>query len=171
MRTARTSSLKKRRLHLMHRRHPTTRTTRGGLWSTSSTVSRRVPPSSGHGSGSTNPCTLGLGRWGRAASATALTVAVSPLSPWQWCCSRCAGSAGPRSRHATSRAARLGLPLPVAKQLLGHTKIENTARYTHFDDTHLFEIADFISDLIDAAMEGRAPHNPSLKHPIKSDIS
>lgn len=59
----------------------------------------------------------------------------------------------------------------MAKQLLGHTKIENTARYTHFDDTHLFEIADFISDLIDAAMEGRAPHNPSLKHPIKSDIS
>lgn len=48
-----------------------------------------------------------------------------------------------------------GLPLPVAKQLLGHTKIENTARYTHFDDTHLFEIADFISGLIDAAMLGR----------------
>ena len=59
-------------------------------------------------------------------------------------------------RHSyASRAARLGLPLPVAKQLLGHTKIENTARYTHFDDTHLFEIADFISGLIDAAMLGR----------------
>ncbi len=43
----------------------------------------------------------------------------------------------------------------VWEALLGHTKIENTARYTHFDDTHLFEIADFISGLIDAAMLGR----------------
>lgn len=59
-------------------------------------------------------------------------------------------------RHSyASRAAHLGLPLPVSKQLLGHTKIENTARYTHFDDGHLFEIADFISGLIDAAMLGR----------------
>lgn len=51
----------------------------GRMWSTSSTRSRRLPPSSGQGSGSTNPCTLGFGRWSGAASATALTVAVSPL--------------------------------------------------------------------------------------------
>jgi hypothetical protein len=70
---------------------------------------------------------------------------------------RCSGISSNSTGGAgyASRAARLGLPLPVAKQLLGHTKIENTARYTHFDDTHLFEIADFISGLIDAAMLGR----------------
>ncbi len=59
-------------------------------------------------------------------------------------------------RHSyASRAARLGVPLPVSKQLLGHVRIENTAIYTHYNDEHLIEIANSISELIDEEMQGR----------------
>lgn len=56
-------------------------------------------------------------------------------------------------RHSYgSHAARLALPLPVSQKLLGHLCVESTARYTHFNDGHLFEIANAISGLIDEAM-------------------
>jgi hypothetical protein len=44
-------------------------------------------------------------------------------------------------RHSyASQAARLSLPLPITKRLLGHRDTESTARYTHYDDRHLFEV-------------------------------
>ena len=59
-------------------------------------------------------------------------------------------------RHSyASHAARLTLPLPVSQQLLGHSRMESTARYTHFNDAHLFEIANRISQLIGDACRGR----------------
>ncbi len=59
-------------------------------------------------------------------------------------------------RHSyASHAARLALPLPVSQRLLGHRRIESTARYTHFNDAHLFDIANGISKLIDDAINGR----------------
>lgn len=58
-------------------------------------------------------------------------------------------------RHSyASHAARLALPLPVSQRLLGHLCVESTARYTHFNDGHLFDIANAISELIDDAMAG-----------------
>lgn len=55
-------------------------------------------------------------------------------------------------RHSyASHAARLALPLPVSQKLLGHSRLESTARYTHFNDEHLFEVAHRISELIDHA--------------------
>ena len=51
-----TSSLKNDRRQRRHRSQPTLRTTRAGLQSVSSTVSRRTPLSSDHGIGSENPC-------------------------------------------------------------------------------------------------------------------
>ena len=59
-------------------------------------------------------------------------------------------------RHSyASHAARLALPLPVSQQLLGHSRMDSTARYTHFNDAHLFETANRISELIDDACQGR----------------
>ena len=59
-------------------------------------------------------------------------------------------------RHSyASHAARLALPLPVSQQLLGHSRMDSTARYTHFNDAHLFETANRISELIDNACQGR----------------
>lgn len=56
-------------------------------------------------------------------------------------------------RHSfASHAARLALPLPISQRLLGHLCVESTARYTHFNDGHLFDIANGISKLIDEAM-------------------
>ncbi|ESQ87910.1 hypothetical protein ABAC460_17110 [Asticcacaulis sp. AC460] len=55
-------------------------------------------------------------------------------------------------RHSyASQAARLSLPLPTIQRLLGHTRLDSTARYTHFDDGHLVDVAQQISDLIDGA--------------------
>lgn len=52
-------------------------------------------------------------------------------------------------RHSyASQAARLSLPLPTIQRLLGHARLDSTARYTHFDDGHLVEVAQAISDLI-----------------------
>ena len=60
-------------------------------------------------------------------------------------------------RHSfASHAARLALPLPMSMRLLGHSRIESTARYTHFNDSHLFDIANRISGLIDDAINGRS---------------
>ena len=60
-------------------------------------------------------------------------------------------------RHSyASHAARLALPLPVSQQLLGHSRMESTARYTHFNDAHLFDTANRISELIDDACRGRS---------------
>ena len=59
-------------------------------------------------------------------------------------------------RHSyASHAARLALPMPVTQSLLGHSSITSTANYTHFNDEHLFEVANGISALIDAAISGR----------------
>lgn len=59
-------------------------------------------------------------------------------------------------RHSyASHGARLQLPMPVLQNLLGHSEIGSTANYTHFNDEHLFEIANGISALIDAAISGR----------------
>ena len=59
-------------------------------------------------------------------------------------------------RHSyASHAARLALPLPISQQLLGHSRMDSTARYTHFNDTHLFETANRISELIDDACQAR----------------
>lgn len=56
-------------------------------------------------------------------------------------------------RHSyASHAARLALPLPVSQRLLGHLCVESTARYSHFNDGHLFEIANGISRRIDEAI-------------------
>ena len=55
-------------------------------------------------------------------------------------------------RHSyASQAARLSLPLPTIQRLLGHARLDSTARYTHFDDSHLVDVAQQISDLIDGA--------------------
>lgn len=56
-------------------------------------------------------------------------------------------------RHSyASQAARLSLPLPTIQRLLGHARLDSTARYTHFDDGHLVDVAQQISDVIDRAM-------------------
>ena len=56
-------------------------------------------------------------------------------------------------RHSyASLAARKALPLPTIQRLLGHARLDSTARYTHFADGHLIEIAQKISDLIDQAV-------------------
>lgn len=53
-------------------------------------------------------------------------------------------------RHSyASLAARKALPLPTIQRLLGHANLESTARYTHFDDSHLAVVAQSISDLIE----------------------
>nr|WP_303651409.1 site-specific integrase [Asticcacaulis currens] len=55
-------------------------------------------------------------------------------------------------RHSyASQAARLSLPLPTIQRLLGHAQLESTARYTHFDDSHLADAVQNVSDLIAAA--------------------
>ena len=57
-------------------------------------------------------------------------------------------------RHSyASLAARASLPLPTVQRLLGHARLESTARYTHFDDRHLIVTAQQVSDLIERAME------------------
>lgn len=56
-------------------------------------------------------------------------------------------------RHSyASQAARLSLPLPTIQRLLGHARLDSTARYTHFDDGQLVDVAQQISDLIDGAI-------------------
>ena len=96
--------------HLMQTRQPTRRTMRGGMWSVSSTASRRLPPSHAHGSGSSKPVSKRPPLRRGVAGGTGPVWVSLPLSPWlgaaRGCASGCAGrwgGASPR-RHATSHA-------------------------------------------------------------------
>ena len=56
-------------------------------------------------------------------------------------------------RHSyASLAARKSLPLPTIQRLLGHASLDSTARYTHFDDRHLIEVAQQIIDFTERMM-------------------
>ena len=58
-------------------------------------------------------------------------------------------------RHSyASLAARKALQLPTIQRLLGHARLDSTARYTHFDDGHLIEVGQQISDLIERDVSG-----------------
>ncbi len=126
MRRAITSSEKNGLVHAKQVRQPTFLTTRGGLWSTSSTGSRRFPPSYAHRSGSTKPRFLdaraladiaGIASSFRAAVPLALTFAgAMPLA------ARGLGGAGfcgwqLPSRHACNHAG-------TASVICRHTPID-----------------------------------------------
>jgi len=78
MRRAITSWLQNARVRHMQRRYPTDLTTRGGLWSWSSTASRRLHPSKLHGSGSAKPVSKRV-RLRGCAGGTALAAPLPPL--------------------------------------------------------------------------------------------
>ena len=85
MRRLLTSWDQKGALHFRHARHPTLRTSRGGLWSQSSNASRRTPPSHGHAGGTANPKLSGA--WAEGATAR-VRVGVT-ASTWGCCCTPC----------------------------------------------------------------------------------
>lgn len=125
MRRRVTSSDQYGREQVTQTRHPTLRTSRGGLWSWSSTASRLTPPSHSHGSGSVNPCPHRDAASGRGDSLGRLPLL--PLAPWDRGCgaaaaraaraisasvSAVAAASGLASRHATSQA---GMSVIVAR--------------------------------------------------------
>jgi integrase len=56
-------------------------------------------------------------------------------------------------RHTFASHAAMGKEsLPMIGRLLGHTKVASTARYAHFDDSHLLEAADLIGCAIERAL-------------------
>jgi len=58
-------------------------------------------------------------------------------------------------RHSfASHAAAASETLPMIGKLLGHARVDTTARYAHLDDAQLLDIAERIGALIHAAMEG-----------------
>jgi len=58
-------------------------------------------------------------------------------------------------RHSfASHAAAASETLPMIGKLLGHARVDTTARYAHLDDTQLLDIAERIGALIHQAMEG-----------------
>ena len=73
-------------------------------------------------------------------------------------------------RHSfASHAAAASETLPMIGKLLGHAKVDTTARYAHLDDGRLLEIAQRIGDLIeDAARPGRtAPSESNVSQDIE----
>ena len=58
-------------------------------------------------------------------------------------------------RHSfASHAAAASETLPMIGKLLGHARVDTTARYAHLDDAQLLDIAERIGALIHQAMEG-----------------
>ena len=58
-------------------------------------------------------------------------------------------------RHSfASHAAMNSETLPMIARLLGHTKIQSTARYAHYDDSHILTASQQIADKIEAMMGG-----------------
>ena len=91
MRRHLTSWDQKGALHFRHARHPTLRTSRGGLWSQSNTGSRRTPPSHSHAGGIANPklsCAWAGGATARLRAGATLTGA----GALGCCCTPCAGA-------------------------------------------------------------------------------
>jgi hypothetical protein len=131
MRRRVTSSDQYGREQVTQSRHPTLRTSRGGLWSWSSTASRLTPPSHSHGSGSVNPCPHRDAASGRGGSLGRLPLL--PLAPWDRGCgaaaaraaraisasaSAVAAASGLASRHAVSQAG-LSASVVIADTSLG----------------------------------------------------
>ena len=57
-------------------------------------------------------------------------------------------------RHSfASHAAAASETLPMIGKLLGHAKVDTTARYAHLDDGQLLDIAERIGNLIDKALQ------------------
>jgi integrase len=42
--------------------------------------------------------------------------------------------------------------LPMIGRLLGHASVKSTARYAHFDDSHLLDAAGLIGNAIESAL-------------------
>lgn len=64
-------------------------------------------------------------------------------------------------RHTfASQAAMSSESLPMIGRLLGHAQVQSTARYAHFDDSHLLDAANIIGNAIELALgpSGGAPH-------------
>ena len=79
----------------------------------------------------------------------------------------CATCACTTLRHSfASRALALGETLPAIGRLLGHSRVETTARYVHLADDSVRQVAIRISDSIADDILGENWRQPSRRHRV-----